>query len=529
MIKMNTNKPAKIKTQLESRSDATTNYAGGQAFEPSDRLKLYTMVSSWLYNEPKFYADSDEEGAKLANNDKSIFEVLHRVIKADPLYVLQLAKFARQELYLRSAPTVLLVETALHGEFTVDKTIHEKSPIRLFTPQIIQRADELAGAVAYLQSKMGNIGNHTQKGSMPASLKYGLADAFKRFNEYNLAKYNADRMVKLRDVLRLVHPKPDNEEQSALWKRLKEGTMATPETWETIISAEGQKTTKNMKEAWSRASQVMPYMAMLRNLRNMLQNGVDMNPVIAKLTDENQVLKSKQFPYRFFSAYKQVLQFTESMDSQRVADACETALGLSVKNLPTFKGDTFITADSSGSMDAPISDKSTVLRSEIAMLLMAISQRFCERSMCSVFGETHEVVNMPASQGILSNMQRAAQTEVGHSTNAWLAFDYLLEKKIKVDRVIMFSDMQCYDVVSRGFGYYASTSVAEKLAQYRSSVNPDCFFYSVDLAGYGTLQVPESDPKTCVIAGWSEKLLSYIPVFESDKSDVLNKIQAIKP
>ena len=47
-------------------------------------------------------------------------------------------------------------------------------------------------------------------------------------------------------------------------------------------------------------------MAMLRNLRNMLQAGISNkhhNMVIKRLTDEKSVVNSRQFPFRFFSAY----------------------------------------------------------------------------------------------------------------------------------------------------------------------------------------------------------------------------------
>jgi hypothetical protein len=47
-------------------------------------------------------------------------------------------------------------------------------------------------------------------------------------------------------------------------------------------------------------------MAMLRNLRNMLLNGVSMRHhamVLGKLADEGTVINSRQFPFSFFSAY----------------------------------------------------------------------------------------------------------------------------------------------------------------------------------------------------------------------------------
>lgn len=55
-------------------------------------------------------------------------------------------------------------------------------------------------------------------------------------------------------------------------------------------------------------------MAMLRNVRNMLKTGVSEQhhqKVLSKLTDEGSVVHSKQFPFRFFSAF-QVLDDLEA-------------------------------------------------------------------------------------------------------------------------------------------------------------------------------------------------------------------------
>jgi hypothetical protein len=43
---------------------------------------------------------------------------------------------------------------------------------------------------------------------LPAQMRKGLARAFGKFDEYQLAKYDRDGVVKLRDVLRLARPKP---------------------------------------------------------------------------------------------------------------------------------------------------------------------------------------------------------------------------------------------------------------------------------------------------------------------------------
>lgn len=513
------------KSRIASRTDVTENYEGGLAFEMSPKQKLYSMVASWLVSEPKFYKELDENKNIVSENqDPIIYQTLHEVLKEDPDFVLKLAKYAREKLYLRSAPEVLICEYALHDKGK------PKQNLRSIVPQVVTRADQLANCVSYIQSRIGHIGDgllHTDNkskkainGSMPQALKEGLADALNNFNEYKFAKYDVKgRMTQLRDVVKLVHPKPKSKEQSVLFKKIIENQLEPAKTWETIISNKGSN-----KQSWQEASEVMGYMAALRNLRNLLTNDVDVSKVTAMIVNPDEVRKSKQFPFRFYSAYREVERFTENIQTNSVLDSLEKALTISTLNVPRLKGTSFITSDNSGSMSQLVSERSTVSLRNIANLMMAISNKICDQSLCSVFGSEHSIVNMPASGGIITNMEKAHNKMVGMATNAYLAIKHIREKAIHVDRILLFSDMQCYDSDSSGFG---GESIYEELQKYKQKVNSDVFTYSFDLAGYGTLQVPENDRNTALIAGWSDKILSYIPVFEADGRTALKEIESI--
>jgi telomerase protein component 1 len=79
--------------------------------------------------------------------------------------------------------------------------------------------------------------------------------------------------------------------------------IPTPVTWETELSAQG-----NYASVWEGLvkSRKLPFMAMLRNLRNMILTGVDEtthNLNIARLSNPDEVAKSRLFPFRFLSAF----------------------------------------------------------------------------------------------------------------------------------------------------------------------------------------------------------------------------------
>lgn len=551
------NAPMSIGQQLRDRADATVNFEGGLAFELDPRTRLYTRVASALMAEKKFY-----ETAQAA--DAALLADVQAVAQTDPEFVLRLAAYARQVLHLRSVSTVLLVEAA---------AIPACKPfVRAWTPEIVRRADEPAEAIAYWVKRHGAIGAGGPQGgehAFPNCLAKGLADALRRYDEYQFAKYDREGSVKLRDVLRIVRPKPTTPTQAALYRYLVRGDIdaellpklaakaallrkeafdsearelaATAHaTWEVLVSKFGRSA-----EVWNALH--LPFMAGIRNLANLMRNGADeaLDRVIAMLKDPNHVRRSKQLPFRFLSAYRAIdavrgdvdeWRPTEALDGLEeciashprraaVLEAIVSALESSVANLPHLGGVTFVTADNSASMTQPISDRSTVRHIDIANLLAAIAHHMSDEAICSVFGETHRVVPVIRKDSIVTNMRRLAGTDVGHSTNAYLAVRHLRETKTRVDRIILFSDMQCYDV-GRGWD---GASLAEELRKYRSAVNPGVYVYSVDLAGYGTSQFPEDEKRVALLAGWSERFLEFVPLFEADGTQAIDRITRWTP
>ncbi|KAL7849289.1 hypothetical protein SRHO_G00209120 [Serrasalmus rhombeus] len=79
-------------------------------------------------------------------------------------------------------------------------------------------------------------------------------------------------------------------------------------TWETRLSLEG-----NSAAVWEKLidDNSLPFMAMLRNLRNMITQGISdkhHERILKRLTSKNAVIQSRQFPFRFLSAYKVILE-----------------------------------------------------------------------------------------------------------------------------------------------------------------------------------------------------------------------------
>ena len=334
-------------------TNKTVNRDGFPAYKLQDKEQLVTAVLTTMFGEQKFYGSTDSD----------IFVLATVLCGEDPAFVAKLACYARNVANMRSVSHVLACIIAHEA--------HEYT--RAVIRNIIVRPDDITEIMSCYLQMYGK--------PFPNALKREVAKQIQKFDEYSLAKYNSRGMsMKFRDVLRITHPTPKDEETEALFRKVLDDTLETPYTWETELSEKG-----NTKEVWDEliASGKVGYMALLRNLRNIVKSGADIKPVLDVLADPERVRKSRQLPFRFFSAYRMLEQ--ENLMTPEIHRALEKALTVSVENLETIPGRTLIAVDVSGSMGSYISRKTTVMCSEIAGLLGAMSSRICEDAAVCYF------------------------------------------------------------------------------------------------------------------------------------------------
>lgn len=464
-------------------SKLVKNNEGHIAYRMSLKDRLIIEVLASFFGEDKYYGD----------NSKDIVKDIREACILDPAFVANLAVYARKAMNQRSISHVLVAELA-HSTFG-------KKYVREAINEIVVRADDMSEILAYYINKFGK--------PIPNSLKKGIADRFLTFDEYSLAKYNGDKVVKLRDILCLVHPKAKDEEQNNMFKRLLEGNLTTPITWQTKLSAKG-----NTKESWEELieNNKLGYMALLRNLRNIIKsNPSNINKVYEILADKERVLKSKQLPFRFYSAFNTLSR--EGLGTSKVYTTLETAIKHSTSNIARLDGKTFISADVSGSMRMPISQKSDISSSDIAVLMMAIANYICKEAITSTFDTSFRLCPMSTNGGIMLN---AAQVSItGGGTDITLPIRYLINNKIYVDRIIMLSDNEI------NYGY--KRTCQSYVEEYKKKVNPNVWVHAIDMQGYGTQQFCGTGVN--IISGWSEKTLEFISTIENGTKDLRMEIE----
>lgn len=456
-----------MKINAAVKSPAVFTHEGGIATRTDPFHELKRSVLTCLLWEDIFYEKGSEIAARIAD----------LVPKVKPEQVAAMACEARDRMNLRHVPLFLLSELSKikgAGPLVEDALAH-----------VIQRADELTEFCAiYWKDK---------RHPLSAAVKRGLATAFGKFDEYRLAKYDRESKIKLRDVLFMVHAKPKDEVQADLWKRLIDGKLETPDTWEVELSAGKDK--KATFERLMREGK-LGGLACLRNLRNMQQAGVDESLIRERLA---QGIK-RAFPYRFVVAAK----FAPTIE-----DAIEQAMFRAVDQTEALSGKTGLLIDVSGSMDyrlatrgessyyyqrEHVSGKEETSRIDVAAgLAILLRERCAVTPVIATFSAG--VVEVPPRRGFalrdaINGSQPHASTMLAGAINALR--DHFAWKGL--DRLIVITDEQSQDGIAAPF---ADKAYVINVAAYKNGIGYRNGWATID--------------------GWSERVIDYIREVELEE------------
>ncbi len=389
------------RAEVKTHEGAPAKIIGAEA-------QLRRAVMACMLWERQFY----ESGKGIAER---IAELVAGISSDEPYFT---AIEARQEQNLRHVPLLIARELARKPGNHVAKLL----------PKIIERADELTEFLSI----------YWQDGRCPlsAQVKKGLAAAFVQFNEYQLAKYNrTDKAVTLRDVLFLCHAKPRDDEQAAIWKRLVDGELITPDTWEVNLSAG-----KDKKESWERLIQEKKLggLATLRNLRNMQEASVSRELIKQAIERGNY---NRVLPFRFIAAARFAPSFEAEIDG---------AFLKALSQSPKLPGTTVVVIDVSASMyGAKLSSKSDMDRAQVASALGAICREVCEDARIYATAGSdrtriHATAEVPARRGmaLVDAIYQMRKPLGGGGIFLTPVCRFLREREGDVDRMIVITDEQ---------------------------------------------------------------------------------------
>ena len=380
--------------------------ARGKRFTPEMELKRALM--NCLLWEDQFY----EDGVAIADRIKTL------VPQVEPAKVAALAIAAREQMKLRYAPLLVAREMARHEKHRV--------LVADTLARVIQRPDEMTELLAiYWADALGPM-QQRKRQPVSAQIKKGLARALTKFDAYQLAKYDRDGAVRIRDVLFLVHAKPKDAAQEKVWKQLVDGELVAPDTWEVSLSSG-----KDKRDTFERliAEKKLGGLALLRNLR-LMQKAEVPRKAIADAIDAMRT--DRILPYRFITAARYAPDFEPEL---------EAAMLKSIKGYAQLSGRTRLLIDVSGSMFYPLSAQSEMTRAEAACGLAILAREVCDE--VEIFTFSQEVVKVPPRRGFalrdaIINSQPHGGTYLGKAVT---------EIDRKGDRLIVFTDEQSHDKV----------------------------------------------------------------------------------
>lgn len=522
---------------LKRKNRETINHMGAKAYKYDEKYELVsTLLTTFV--EDSYYRSSND-------TVKRLVELMSKT--KDIEFMAKAIIYARTIFHMRSVSHVMGAEISAY--------LSGKTYAKNFYENLVVRPDDMLETVAVYFNKGGK--------TLPNAMKKGFANAFDKFDGYQLAKYRGEnKMVKLIDLVNLVHPTPTQKNEKALTE-LVAGTLRNKDTWESKLTSAGQNAkgatakAEAKKASWEELilAKRLGYMATLRNLRNILESNVSVaafESVLTYLSNDKAVQNSKQFPFRFLSAYAEIEKLkitgnsnklvfekdgkTDSKRVERVLEAIEKAINVSVKNLPLLEGETVILSDNSGSMggdaggSSAVSAMSKVNTAAIANLFAALYWSRCDNTLVGLFGDRLVMPTMDRTKGLFANyktVSKAGKT-CGPGTEAGIfhMFERLIKEKRKVARIVIFSDMQ----IGTGCSWYDTKGRRgddfNKLYEsYRKNINPDVKVYSVNLKGYGTTVFKGNVFK---IAGWSEKIFNIMEMLEQDPNALISEINRIE-
>lgn len=452
---------------------------------------LFEVVVSSLYGKDSYYETSNDKVTRM-------IEALNSVIAVHGLhgarYALNVAKFAREEMFIRTMPIVMTVQLA--------KILREHGlqldGFKEAVSYLIQRADELTDLYAY------SLTVFESKNKIPMSIKKGVAEAFNKFDSYQMGKYNRSEGLTFKDLLRIVHPKPVDEIHAEIFNKIMSESLESPSTWEVLLSENGKIPKENQKskcDIWTdlintNGSGSLGYMATLRNLRNMKEADISNETwvtVANKIKDPVQVSKSKQLPFGFINAY----DIAKSNNlPQIVLNALSQATEISLSNIPELGKHVWIILDCSGSMNGSMNLNGTS-PIKIGSIFTAALTKASANSFdfkFTMFDDFAKNVDLNPLDSVFTSYQKIMNRNAGGGTNLQSALNLKSQLGFEPDTVIILSDMQ----VNR----LDSNNISKLFSK-------DCVKIAINLDSLGNTPISELQGWT-QLSGFSNNIFKYI-------------------
>jgi hypothetical protein len=511
--------------QRETAKTAVTNFMGGTSYTLNALDTLRIIAASSIFAEPQYYRAGLEDSGHsehlslIANHDifggelrsKSAVDVFTQAIDDALSYdfgaTLKLAKTLRQDFNMRLNPAVIYVRATLHAGRTAFNEEHA-GVMKAVGKEIASRPDDLTNQFDYYMFVNGS------KKGLPSLLKRTWAERLQTYSRYQLNKYKGKKLI---DLVRLSHANSSDIDELMQTGKLR--VTETEMTWERL---------KSDGKSWEQIiDQIrIPHMALLKNLRGIFteiteRGGKSEGRTLAiKILNDLKagVPSGKQFPFRYWSAYK-AINAVEIDNKQLLLDALEECMDIAVGNTPSLSGKVACLSDNSGSAWGTFnSEYGSVTIAEIANLSSLITAHAAEEGHVGVFGDGLSMKPVSKRNGLLTQLEEtsARGRDQGMSTEngIWMFWKEAIADRIHYDTIFIYSDMQAghgglYGINPSEYQQHQCErssrhiDVLSLVQEYRKKVNPVVNIFTVQVGGYNNSILPENLYRGAVLAGWT--------------------------
>ena len=532
---------SKISKALKERTnEEEINFMGGISYNVDPLFTLKMVAASSIFGEASYYRHGISEAKYIQQeqfsdpflklfswfNNKSttqIFEeVIDRALSYDFEETLKIAVELRNVYNMRLNPQVIMVRAAIHPD-REKFTSKNAGKFDYYNQQVMLRPDEPLSQLSYY------IFLNKSKKKIPTILKKSISKKLSSLTSTAINKYK-NHEIGMINAVRITHANSE-----VINELMKTGTVKIPEekqTWEQKRSA-GASWKSILEE------NTLQHMALLKNLRNIFTE-IDDSEICKKVMEELKagVIKGKQFPFRYYVAYKTIKE--ENVNCLPIIlDALEECIDISINNLPKLKGKTVCLSDNSGSAWGCIpTEYGTVKVAEIDNLSSVIAAKCSDEGYVVKFGDNYKTFPVGKRDGTLSitkNISEHADEDVGGGTEGgiWKFFKEALEKKIVYDNIFIYSDQQAGTGELYGeiedFKEYNEKGLAVNdnyinvyglILEYRKRVNPKVNVFSIQTAGYTNILIPQNSYRCSLLTGWTGKEI----LFAKQMIDLFNKM-----
>lgn len=507
--------------------NTTVNHEGTTVHKLNALETLFSRVLGSLFGESTHYEKrtADEDYKKLC-------ETLKEVDDEDIEYVLKIAHLGREYnmiQYPLSVLTACMNDERFKGEDFIDEKTG-KNKLQSYSHYIIRRGKDILDILATQMNVYGfDVKKNKRETPLPMQMRKVLRGKLESFNDYQLSKALCEsKEVSMADAIKLLHPNPKKSKVNwKFYKDIIEGNVKMGNEVAQVqseIAKVNNKNSKTTKKDVVKSIDTSTVMAIVKNLVALSKAGVIdevADSIVEKLTNKEEILKSRLLPFRFYSAYKEVERLHNSIGKRKILDALVEALDLSIDNLKDIEGYSAILIDLSGSMEVTASSKSKMSAKEIACILGAICFKKGIADVYCFANECKQISNISKKSTVMDIAEKLMNINVGGGTELNIALNTIKNSGTKYTNLIILSDNDCYSssgksfVIGERYGIWARNYSSDENVNELISKGIIKKVYINNLLGNDFAIVNTDDYRKNLITGFSERIVDVINTYSA--------------